>query len=273
MAEVLQYQIPFAPFTLQQVLWAAIILAVGLVIVRILVGATRRGLERLGLSPLAAGVLSRLASAVYYTALALAVGSALGFATGSIVLGLSAVIGLILGFGLQDTVSNLAAGVWIAASRPFTRGDLVEMAGFKGVVSDVGILSTILDRPDGEVVFIPNKMVWGAPLVNYTRKPLRRISFTVGVAYGTDLDKAVRVALDAVSRVKDVLDSPPPQVVVTGLADSSINLSIRAWVKKEDYGAVRPELVKAVYNSYNEAGIEIPYPQLDVHIRDLPQQQ
>jgi len=268
--ETLNQQIPFMPFTWLQLLWAVIILLVGLIVVRILTSLTRRSLEKLGLPPLAAGVLARLASALYYAILFLAVASALGFGTGSIILGLSAIIGLILGFGLQDTVSNLAAGVWIAATRPFDKGDLVEVAGY--MVEDVGILSTTLNRPDNEVVLIPNKTIWGTPLINYTRKPLRRISFTVGVAYGTDLDQAVKVALDAIRSVEGVLENPPPSVVITELGDSSINLSVRAWVKKEDYLAVRPKLIKAIYEAYNKAGIEIPFPQLDVHIRDMPQQ-
>ncbi len=233
-------------------------------------GIFRRSLERLGLPELAARVLTRLVSIMLYFALVLAVAESLGFGTGSVVLGVSAVIGLILGFGMQDTIANLAAGVWIAAARPFDKGDVVEVAGFTGKVEEVGILSTLMSKPDGEIVYIPNRQVWGSPVVNYTRRPIRRINVTIGVAYGTDLDKAVKVAIETIKSIDGVLDDPEPQVVVTELADSSINLSVRAWAKKEDYWRVREEALKRIYNAFNREGIEIPYPQLDVHIRDMP---
>ncbi len=270
LGDILSNTIPGTSITVGGLLWALVILAVGYIIVVSFLAIFKRSLERLGLPPLVAGVLTRLVSVILYLALVLATASAAGFNTGSVVLGLSAVIGLILGFGLQDTINNLAAGVWIAVTRPFDKGDLVEVGGYLGTIKDVGILSTIIVRPNNEVVLLPNKSVWGSPIVNYTRNPTRRITLDVGVAYGTDLDKAVKIALEAVRNVDGVLEDPAPQVVITELANSSVNLQVRVWVKKEDYGRVKPEIIKAVYNAFNEAGIEIPYPQLDVHIRDMP---
>ncbi len=268
--DLINTSIPGTSITLIDLLWAAVVLVIGYIVIKTFLSVFRKSLERLGIPPLAAGVLTRLVSVILYVALVLAVASAVGFQTGSLVVGLSAIIGLILGFGLQDTINNLAAGVWIVVTRPFSKGDLVEISGFLGVIQDVGILSTILVRPNNEVVMIPNKSVWGAAIVNYTKNPIRRITIDVGVAYGTDLDTAVKVAMEAVKKIDGVLDDPAPQVVITELADSSINLQVRVWVKKENYGRVRPEVIKAIYNAYNEAGIEIPYPQLDVHVRDMP---
>ncbi|MCE4609418.1 MAG: mechanosensitive ion channel family protein [Desulfurococcales archaeon] len=273
LGDILSNTIPGTSITIGGLLWALVILVVGYIIVVSFLAIFKRSLSRLGLPPLVAGVLTRLVSVILYLALVLAAASAAGFNTGSVVLGLSAVIGLILGFGLQDTINNLAAGVWIAVTRPFDKGDLVEVGGYLGTIKDVGILSTVIVRPNNEVVLLPNKSVWGSPIVNYTRNPTRRITLDVGVAYGTDLDKAVKIALEAVKNVDGVLEDPAPQVVITELADSSVNLQVRVWVKKEDYGQVKPEIIKAVYNAFNAAGIEIPYPQLDVHIREMPGKQ
>ncbi|MEB3760615.1 MAG: mechanosensitive ion channel [Desulfurococcales archaeon] len=273
LGDILSNTIPGTSITVGGLIWALIVLIVGYIVVVSFLAIFKRSLSKIGLPPLVAGVLTRLVSVILYLALVLAAASAAGFNTGSVVLGLSAVIGLILGFGLQDTINNLAAGVWIAVTRPFDKGDLVEVGGYLGTIKDVGILSTIIIRPNNEVVLLPNKSVWGSPIVNYTRNPTRRITLDVGVAYGTDLDKAVKIALEAVKNVDGVLEDPAPQVVITELADSSVNLQVRVWVKKEDYGRVKPEIIKAIYNAFNEAGIEIPYPQLDVHIRDMPDKQ
>ena len=262
--------IPFTPFTIQQVIWAIVVAVVGYIIISWISSLFRKSLSKAGLPDLVADVFTKLLKVFLYVALILAVVRALGIQTGSVVLGLSAVIGLILGFGLQDTLNNLAAGVWIAVTRPFDKGDFIQVAGHSGTVTEVGVLSTVLTRPDNEVVMIPNRQVWGAPIVNYTRNPIRRINLSVGVAYGTDLDRAVRVALETVKSIEGVLKDPAPQVVVAELADSSINLAVRAWAKKEDYWTVRERIMKAIYNAFNREGIEIPFPQLDVHIRDMP---
>ena len=263
----LSWRIPYTSITLGDLAWGLLVLAVGLLLARVAGRLLRRSLERLGVPPLVAGVLSRLVTVLLYLAAALTSLSALGVSTGAAALSISAVIGLILGFGLQDTVNNLAAGVWIAVTRPFRKGDFVEVAGYKGTVEDVGILATLLRLPGGEAALIPNKNVWGRPIVNYTRNPVRRFSFEVGVAYGTSLDKAVRTALEALKSVDKVLDEPAPQVIVKQLGDSSIVLEVRGWARKEDLLAARAEVIKAVYEAYGREGIEIPFPQLDVHLR------
>lgn len=195
---------------------------------------------------------------------------ALGIEVGSVVIGLSAVIGLILGFGMQDTLTNLAAGVWIAALRPIDMGEVVEVAGKVGKVNAVGIMSTELLTPDNVLITIPNKLVWGNVITNYTRMPTRRVDVNVGVAYGTDLDKAIKIAMDLMQNHPKVLKDPAPTVVITELADSSINLQLRAWAKTEDYWTVKGDLTKGIYEAYMKEGIEIPFPQMDVHIKEMP---
>lgn len=182
------------------------------------------------------------------------------------VLGLSAVIGLILGFGLQDTITNLAAGVWVAALRPIDKGEFVEVNGISGTVTGVGIMATELLKPDNTYITIPNSLVWGSPVINSSRMDTRRVDVSVGIAYDSDLDLALRVAQDLMESHAAVLPSPQPAVVVTELADSSVNLALRAWTRTGDYWGVKGDLTSGILLAYREAGVEIPFPQVDVHL-------
>ena len=264
---ILDYTIPYTSIRLGDLAWAAIVVVVGYVVARASVRVLRRSLERLGAPPLVAGIIARLVEVVLYLAVALSAISALGISTGAVAISVSAVIGLILGFGLQDTMNNLAAGIWITVTRAFSKGDFVRVAGYSGTVEDVGVLSTRLRLPGGEVALIPNRSVWGQPIVNYSVAEKRRFDFTVGVAYGTDLDRAVRIALDTLRGIPEILDDPAPQVLIQELGDSAINLQIRAWAKKENFLAAKNEAIKRVYEAFNREGIEIPFPQLDVHLK------
>jgi len=263
--------IPYVGVKPIQVITAVVILVVGWVATRLIVASLRRGLKRTKLPELVVEFLCRFISSLLYVAVILLAVSALGIGVGSVVLGLSAVIGLVLGFGMQDTLTNLAAGVWIAALQPFNKGDVVTVAGHTGKVDAVGVMSTELLTPDNTVITIPNRLVWGSPVVNYTRMPTRRVALDVGVAYGTDLDRAIKIAVELMKGHPKVLNDPEPSVVVTALADSSINLQLRAWTRTEDYWAVKGELTRAIYEAYTREGIEIPFPQMDVHIKEMPE--
>ncbi|WP_456421852.1 mechanosensitive ion channel family protein [Thermococcus sp.] len=260
--------LPYVGFTAMQLITAVAVLVVGWIAVKVVVASFKRGLKKTNLPELVVEFLSRFLSALLYVAVLLLAIRALGIGVGSVVLGLSAVIGLILGFGLQDTLTNLAAGVWIAALRPIDIGEVVEVAGKTGKVKAVGIMSTELLTPDNVLITVPNKLVWGSVITNYTRMPTRRVSVDVGVAYGTDLDRAIKLAMDLMKSHPKVLDDPEPSVVITALADSSINLQLRAWTKTEYYGTVKGDLTRGIYELYTKEGIEIPFPQLDVHLRN-----
>ena len=269
-SEVLANPLPFVGFSLYQLIVFIAALIVGVIIVKIIVGVLRRGLEKAKTPALITGLLTSIIKALGYIIVLLAVLPIIGVDTSTVGLGLSAIIGLILGFGLQDTWANMGAGIWLAVIRPFDKGDYVEVAGYSGIIQGIGVMSTTLKTFDNVIITIPNKNIWGSPIVNYTREPIRRITIDVGVAYGTDLDKAINTILEAARKHPKVLDDPAPAVVVTELADSSINLQLRAWVRKEDFGATKADLVKMLYENLSKAGIEIPFPQLDVHIRDMP---
>ncbi len=262
--------LPYLNMSPMQLITALVILIVGWILTRIIVGSFKHGLKKTKLPELVVEFLGKFLSALLYVAVILLSVRALGIGVGSVVLGLSAVIGLILGFGMQDTLTNLAAGVWIAALRPFDKGEYIGVAGYSGSVHSVGVMATELLTPDNVLVVIPNKLVWGSPIVNYTRMPTRRVNVDVGVAYGTDLNRAVEIAMNLMRSHPLVLDEPEPSVAITTLADSSINLQLRAWVKTKDYWTVKGDLTKGIYELYGQEGIEIPFPQMDVHVKDMP---
>ncbi len=259
--------LPYLGVTPFQLISALVILVVGYIVAKIIVSIFKKSMRKTKLPPLVVEFLGRfLAILLYITVIIVALG-AVGISVSPLILGLSAVIGLILGFGLQDTLTNLAAGVWIAALRPIDIGEVVEVSGQAGSVSGIGLMSTELKTPDNKIITIPNKLVWGSIIVNYTRMPTRRVDVDVGVAYGTDLDRAVKLAMELMKNHPLVLDEPEPTVVITALADSSINLQLRAWTKTENYWTVKGDLTKGIYELYTKEGIEIPFPQLDVHLK------
>ncbi|MCD6276022.1 MAG: mechanosensitive ion channel family protein [Thermoplasmata archaeon] len=259
--------LPYIGLSLMQIVWFIVILVVGYVVVKIIILLLKKSFQRTKLPPILSEFIVRVTSILLYILVFLLALTALGYDMSSIVLGLSAILGLILGFGMQDTVTNLASGFWLALTRPFDKGDVVSVQGYTGKIVGIGIMSTHLLTFDNTSITIPNKLIWGSPIVNYTRMNIRRVDVNVGVAYGTDLDKAVKIAIDVMKKHSLVLDDPEPSVAITELADSSINLQLRAWAKTADYWTVKGEITKAIYEAYEKEGIEIPFPQMDVHLK------
>jgi small-conductance mechanosensitive channel len=147
-------------------------------------------------------------------------------------------------------------------------GESVVLSGQTGKVKSIGIMSTNLVTPDNQLIIIPNKLVWGSSIVNMTRMPTRKVSVDVGISYSSDLEKAIRIALDLMKSNPLVLPEPEPTVMTTELANSSVNLLLGAWTKTGDLGAVKNDLTSGILEAYKKEGIEMPFPQLDVHIKD-----
>jgi small-conductance mechanosensitive channel len=171
-----------------------------------------------------------------------------------------------LGFGFQDTLTNLTSGIWIAVMRPLDKDEVVQVGGITGKVVELGIMATKLLTPDNVVITIPNKLVWGSPITNYTRMDLRRVDVAVGVSYSGSVQDAISSAMELILSHNLVLKDPTPAVIVTELGNSSVNLQLRAWTKTEDYWKLKSELTRGIYEKYKKEGIEIPFPQMDVHI-------
>jgi small-conductance mechanosensitive channel len=262
MAEMFQ----FNNLTVWDIAAALIVLVAGYIIARILTGMFKGSISRTKLPSLVIDFLARFFSILLYVIVILATLSILNFDVGPVVLGLSAVIGLILGFGMQDTLTNLGAGIWIAALHPIDKNEYVEINGISGTVSGVGIMATELLAPDNKFITVPNKLVWGNPIINATRLPTRRVSVDVGISYSSNIDRAIEIAIETMKSHSKILPDPVPAVMTTELADSSVNLQLRAWTKTEDFWNVKKELTENIFKAYRELGIEIPFPQLDVHL-------
>ncbi|HDS44817.1 MAG TPA: mechanosensitive ion channel family protein [Methanomicrobia archaeon] len=259
--------IPYTEITLMQLIMAIAVLVIGWLCTRIVIGVFKSELAKTKLPELIVEFLGRLFSVLLYVVVILLAVRALGISVSSVVLGLSAVIGLVLGFGLQDTLTNIFAGIWLAALRPIDKDEVVTTNGQTGIVSAVGMMATELRTLDNKLVIIPNKLVWGSPIVNFTRMPTRRVEVDVSVSYATDLDKAIPIALALMKDHTLVLDDPAPMVALLELADSAVNLQLRAWTKTADWWTVTLDLRKGMLEAYRREGVEIPFPQMDVHLK------
>ena len=265
--DLLQTEIPLIGITVFQILIAILALLIGLAVVKIIVEIFRRSMRKSKIPELAVEFLCRLIGAFGNIAVILFVVGLLGFEINSIILGLSAILGLILAFGMQDSFTNFFAGIWLSALRPIDKDEVVTVAGVTGKVSAVGIMATEFLTPDNKFITVPNKLVWGSPIENYSRMPIRRVDVDVGIAYDSSVEDAIKVAMMVMKRHNLVLKDPVPTVVSTALADSSVNLQLRPWSKNEDYWTVKDDVQKGILEAYRKAGIEIPFPQMDVHMR------
>ncbi|MCB1836194.1 MAG: mechanosensitive ion channel [Alcanivoracaceae bacterium] len=188
----------------------------------------------------------------------------LGVETTSIVAIVGAA-GLAVGLALKDSLGNFAAGVMLIIFRPFKAGDYVEAGGAAGTVQEVRIFNSIFITPDNKVITIPNGAIMAGNIVNYSERPTRRVDMVVGVGYGSDLATVKQVISAILDADKRVLRDPAPTIAVSELADSSVNLVVRPWVKSADYWAVMWDTTEAIKTRFDAEGIEIPFPQVVMH--------
>ena len=173
--------------------------------------------------------------------------------------------GLAIGLSLQDSLKNFAAGVLLIIFRPFKEGDFVEVAGTSGIVEHIAIFNTILRSGDNRELTVPNGQIYTDTIVNYSKRPTRRVDMVFGIGYDDDLLKAKQVLLSILEADERILKDPAPVVAVSELADSSVNFIVRPWVANADYWPVLWSITEQVKLRFDEEGISIPYPQLDVH--------
>jgi small conductance mechanosensitive channel len=178
--------------------------------------------------------------------------------------------GLAIGMALSGTLQNFAGGVMILIFKPFKVGDFLEAQGYKGIVYEIQIFNTIVKTPDNKTIIIPNGGLSTSSMTNYSSEPFRRVDFTFGVGYGDSTEQTKEVLNDLITADKRILSggNHDPFVAVSGLGDSSVDFVVRVWVKSEDYWGVFFDMNENVYNSFNKAGLNIPYPQMDVHVHN-----
>jgi len=186
-----------------------------------------------------------------------------GVQTASIIAVLGAA-GLAIGLALQGTLQNVAAGFMLLFIRPFTVGDFIETGSGSGTVEEIGLFMTQLRTPQGIFVAIPNSKIWSDSITNFSRYPDRRIDLTIGISYEDDIDKARALILKLAEGEDRVHDDPAPVVNVVNLNDSSVDLELRAWTKRQDFWEVRWGLIRESKYALDKAGISIPYPHMEM---------
>lgn len=262
----LQEELPYLGFSIWNVILFAITLIVGIIIVKLVVHSLKDTMLKAKMRKILTEFITRILRIVLYVFVIGISLSFLGVNVGAALISLSVVLGFVLGFALGDTLSNIAAGVMLAITAPFRAGHYVEISGVEGVVKSVGISITEMDTKDNKHVVIPNKQVWGSNIINYSHNPIRGVDLETGVGYDDDLDLALKTSLQVLRKHPKVLDDPAPAARIKSMDDSAITLVVRPWVKTDDYWDVYFDLQKALKEAYDDAGLNIPYPQMDVHL-------
>lgn len=191
--------------------------------------------------------------------------SMVGIQTSALIAGLTTA-GAAIALALQGGLSNIAAGVIIVLCRPFHVGDFITAGGVSGVVKEIGIYYTTIITPDNQRVVLPNGSLSNSTITNLSTEATRRIDFDLNVSYSSDLDLVRKVLLATASNDESVLQDPAPEVLISGHGDNSVNVKLRVWVASENYWAVYFSMFEDVKKAFDQFGIQIPFPQLDVHM-------
>ena len=173
--------------------------------------------------------------------------------------------GVAIGMALSGNLQNFAGGLIILLLRPFKVGDFIECQGVSGTVKEIQIFHTILTSPDNKVIYVPNGSLSSGTVINYSREATRRVDWTFTVEYGEDYEKVENVINKLIAADERILDTPAPFVNLIALANSSVNVVVRVWVKSENYWDVFFQMNKSVYATFNKEGINFPFPQLTIH--------
>jgi small conductance mechanosensitive channel len=257
--QALEMGTQFAP----KALTALVILIIGYLITRWVVGLVRKWLEKIDLEPPVRNLLLQVAWLLIMGLFLIMALTNLGVELLPLIAGLG-VAGAGIALAMQGVLGNLAAGLTIIFTRPFRVGEYVSMAGVEGRVDAIKLFNTVLDHPDLSKIVIPNRKIVGEILHNYGT--LRQLNVVVGVAYDTDLNLALSAVKTVLAGNARVLQDPEPVVRVSMLADSSINIMVKPWVKVPDYGLAGGEVNKALVEEFRSRGVSIPFPQREVRL-------
>ncbi len=244
---------------------AILIFYVGRFIARMASNGVRKLMQSQEVDKILESFVSNLLYWALMTFVIIATINQLGVQTTSLIAIMGAA-GLAIGLSLQGSLSNFAAGVLIVMFRPYKVGDWVEAAGISGSVVQVQILTTILKTGDNKQIVVPNSAIMGSIITNYSANETRRVDLTVGVSYDDDLDKVRATIRELVDADDRILKDPECLIAVAELGDSSVNFTVRPWVKTADYWGVFFDLTEAIKKRFDQEGISFPFPQQDVHL-------
>ncbi len=249
----------------KHILMAVVIFVVGRFIVTLLNRLLARMLERRKVDPTIQTFLKSLVNILLMLLLVVSVIGALGVNTTSFA-ALLASAGVAIGMALSGQLQNLAGGLIVLLFRPYKVGDWIEAQGVQGKVTAIQIFHTILTMVDNKVVYVPNGVMSSGVVVNYNRNDTRRVEWVVGIDYGEDTVRAEAVVREVIAADKRILADPAPYVAVQALDASSVNLVARVWVKTKDYWDVNYDTNRRIYDAFNRAGINFPFPQQTIHV-------
>ena len=247
---------------------ALAILILGWIVAKFVRRMLRRLMRKARMEETLAGFLANILYGMLLVFVVIAALSRLGIETNSFVAILGAA-GLAVGFALQGSLSNFAAGVMLILNRPFKTGDHVEIAGVEGDIAEISIFSTMIDTKDNKRVIIPNAEITAATITNFSAHDKRRVDMVMGIGYEADIKQAKEILTDICTSHPKSLDSPAPTVAVMELADSSVNFMVRPWCHPDHYWDVYCDVTEQVKLAFDSAGISIPYPQQEVHMRQI----
>ncbi|AOW17388.1 mechanosensitive ion channel protein [Polaribacter vadi] len=242
-----------------KVITALLILFIGLYAIKIIIKSSRKLMQKRGVDITLQKFLGNLIGWILKVLLFITVISQLGVATTSFA-AIIAAAGLAIGLALQGSLGNFAGGVLIMIFKPIKIGDFIEAQGESGTVKEIEIFTTKLNTPDNKEVIIPNGALSNGNIVNYSTEATRRVDFTFGVGYDSDIRKTKEIIFNVINNHPLILKEPATAVNLSELADSSINFFTRAWVKKEDYWTVKFDVIEQTKEALDAAGIDIPYP-------------
>lgn len=248
------------------ILFAAVILALGLIITKLLLWLLGKGLNKSKLDLTVTKFTHQIARIILYVLLLTVVLNILGIPATSIIT-LIGTAGVAIGLALQSSLSNVAGGFLLMITKPFKIGDYIISNGVEGTVAQISIMHTRLDSISNQAVFIPNGLAINAVIVNNSGNDTRRVDMNFGIAYDDDFPKAQKIILDIIGKHPLIIDDQPPSVRVSEHGASAVGIAVKVWCKTSDYWSVYYDLNEQILQSFKENDIEIPFNQLDVHVR------
>jgi small conductance mechanosensitive channel len=250
-----------------KVIGGLITLILGLWVIKCITGFARKKLERSKIDDTLVPFLSNMINVSLKVMLVISVASMVGIKTTSFIAVLGAA-GLAIGMALQGSLANFAGGVLILIFRPFKVGSYIKAQGHEGTVTQVLLFVTVLKSVDNKIIYLPNGSLASGAIVNLNQEDTRRVDMTFGIGYGDNIDEARTVFKEVLAGIPEVLSEPPADILVTELADNSVNFSVRPWAKTADYWTVYAKAQEEVKKALDAKGISIPYPQRDIHIHN-----
>ena len=248
-----------------RIAYATAILAFGWLLTKLIVKLVERRLTKYEIDAILVRFVTSVSRATLLLIVIIAALSVLGINATSLV-ALIGAAGLAVGLALQDSLKNFASGVMLIIYRPFKVGDFVEAGGTDGIVERITMFTTIMRTPDNREVIVPNGAIYNDTIVNYSARGTRRVDMVFGIGYDDDIRQARDIIQGILETDERVLEEPEPVIAVSELAESSVNFAVLPWVKTPDYLAVRFDMTEKIKLAFDENGIAIPYPQMDIHM-------